>query len=78
MAADRIAAMNEAAGNDLALKVTSLQAMEERYPGRLEMLAIVGAPVRPSVGLHDRATHRQLSRSTQVTSKIAGPGQPVI
>lgn len=39
MAADRIAAMNEAAGNDLALKVTSLQAMEERYPGRLEMLA---------------------------------------
>ena len=39
VAADRIAAMNEATGNDLALKLTSLRAIEERYPGRLEMLA---------------------------------------
>ena len=42
VAADRIAAMNEATGNDLALKLTSLRAMEERYPGRLEMLATSG------------------------------------
>ena len=39
VAANRIAAMNEATGNDRALKLTSLRAMEERYPGRLEMLA---------------------------------------
>jgi len=37
--ADRMAAMNEAAGRDLALELTSLRAMEERFPGRMEMLA---------------------------------------
>jgi len=36
--AHRITALNQAAGNDLALELTSFRVTEEMFPGRLEML----------------------------------------
>ncbi len=39
-AANRIAAINQAAGSDLALELTSLRVMGEMFPGRMEMLEI--------------------------------------
>jgi hypothetical protein len=39
VAASRIAAVDEATGNDMALEFTSLRVLEEMFPGRLEMLA---------------------------------------